>query len=360
MLGRSWVMSGSLLLAACGSRSGLLGVGDEAPLGSGGVGGGGGVSGIGGSGVGGNGGAGGVTPQCAPSGGPTELANGVEGAHAIAVDGTHVYFTIAKDGGSLFRVPKLGGAKETIATGLGRPRHLALWQDDVFVSSPMNGEVVRAKRDGSGQSVFHDGPPYPRGIAVNELGLAWLRSSVNGGELWRTGPGLAPSEAFTLLVDLPSPEALALDGPEAFFVDNGSGLAAASVRRVDLLTGSVQIWSELPTANAQDIALDADWVYVTMNAWVFRIPRSGGTTELIGEGVFLRGLSIAGDRMFWAERGASGTPSQVVRRWLSSGAIEIVAAGQAEPEGVANDGQCVYWTNSGGLGQDGSVYAAPL
>lgn len=348
MAALAWVV-----LAGCGSRSGLL-EGSATGVDGGGSGGGGGGGGAGGS--GGAGGIGGVSAECAHAE-PTELVNGVIDAHAIAVDETHVYFTLARDGGVAMRVSKLGGAAEVIATGLGRPRHLALWGDDVYVTSPMTGDVVRARKDGTGQTEIFDGLPHPEGIAAGEHGIAWLRSSANAGELWSLPWGGMP---VVLAAELPSPYAIALSGEDAYFVDNGSGKAAPSVRHLSLATAAQSVLSELPAANAHAVAVDEAWVYVTLNAEVRRVRRDAAVSEKLGEGVFLRGITLAGDRVYWAERGAAGSTGRVVRRWLTSDVLEVVAEDDAHPQGVANDGTCLYWTSAGGLGKDGSVHAAPL
>ena len=345
-----WLFAIGILALGCGSRSGLL-------SGAGGAGGSAGAGGSGGAGgAGGGGGAGGVTPDCVHSE-PTVLANGVEGAHAIEVDSTHAYFTIASDAGQVLRVDKLGGAVEVIATGLGRPRHLALWGEHVYVTSPMTGHVVRAKKDGSEQTVMVAGPPHPEGIASGDWGVVWIRRGVLTSELWRAPGG--GSDVQHVTGALASPYDLALDGPDAFVVDNGSGGVAPGVVHVDLASGATAFLLELSAANAHDIALDETHAYVVLNAEALRVRRDGSELEKLGEGVFLRGITLAGERVYWAERGAGDSIGRIVRR-NSDGTMDVLVEDDAFPEGIANDGACVYWTSSGGLGKDGSVRAAPL
>jgi hypothetical protein len=83
---------------------------------------------------------------CQPHVLATGLGNTGSGPYAIAVDDTHVYFSRAGDDGSVMRVSKTGGAPETLAAHLQRPRHLVLAGDSVFVTEPMTGRVWRLRK----------------------------------------------------------------------------------------------------------------------------------------------------------------------------------------------------------------------
>ncbi len=278
------------------------------------------------------------------------------GAHAVAVDSTHVYFTIATDDGALLRAPKTGGPAELIAKVLGRPRRIALHGDHVYVTSPMLGRVHRIAKDGSQAEILFQGAPFPRGIAVNDDALVWVRSSAASGELLRLNHGASVPDPLTS--ELAGPEAVVLDGPFAFVLDNGSGTVEPSVRRVQLTSGNVQTLMQLGAANGQDIDVHDGWLHFSMNAQVWRLRTNGSESVVIGKGAFVRGVRASDAGVYWAERGADVASGQIVR-WRD-GVIDVLASGQREPEGVALDADCVYWANDGGLSDRGSIWAAPL
>ncbi len=131
--------------------------------------------------------------RLSPVGGPQreQLADGLEYARGLAVDGTHVYVAVrGKDDaatGSVVRVSKApapGAKPEPVVTGLAKTRRVAVDERSVWVVveglSAGQGAIVRA-------------PKVP-------------------------ASGVAP---VTVAAGLTSPVGVALAGPAAWFIDNG-------------------------------------------------------------------------------------------------------------------------------------------
>lgn len=338
---RLWA-SLALLGLACGSRSGLsepnAGSADAAAGGSGGS------SGSGGS---------GAAPVCAFGAAPVALAENLPRAYAIAVDGQHVFVTTAVDGGSLYRIPKTGGLMAPIAVALGRPRHVALDDARAWVTSPMDGRVLAVEKDGAGfELVVPPTPGHPEGIARTPDGAFWVRG----------GPGAKAGELFgwsettgvlSLAGGLDSPGALVVGGGDAYWIDNSSNtpgiwhFAPAS-------TAAPQLITPLPAANGNDLDLDESHVYYAMNAEVGRVPRDGGTRQVLSSGVFAHGVALGGPHLYWVEGGATSS-GRLARIPRAGGNVETLATGLDVPRDVALDEACVYWTNQGVGDNDGSV-----
>src|SRR5688500_17234122 len=65
-------------------------------------------------------------------------------AWGVAVDGDHVYFTSMTEGGMVARVPKAGGAPETIALAQAEPARLAVFEGRVYWTNAGDGTVATA------------------------------------------------------------------------------------------------------------------------------------------------------------------------------------------------------------------------
>lgn len=318
------------LMAACGSRSGLL---DDGPSPV--------DSGVGGT-IGAGGGSGGTKPlDCRFGAEPIVLAKGIDEAHAIAVDDLFVYFTVAIDGGSVNRVAKDGGPVQVLLGNLGRPRDLALDAEHVYVTSPMDGRVVRVDKNGSNPIDIIDDLGHPAGIGVGPGGTFWVRAGpgAKNGALLRSNP---PASVKTLATGLDDPGPLALDEFEAFWIENSSGGVPGVWRLSVGLTP--QLLTSLPAANGNDIAVDATHVYYALNAELGRVPRTGGESEKLAEGVFIRGVALATDgNVYWVE--GFDTEFGKVSRGKPGEVPEVIAQNQNGPVDVAVDQACVYWTN---------------
>lgn len=336
----------SLLVVACGSRSGLSLSSGEGSDGS-----------VGGS--AGSAGSGGASPSCAFAETPVVLASALPSAYAIAVDASFVFVTTAVDGGKVLRIPKTGGEPVTLTSGLGRPRHLALDAERVWVTSPMDGRVLGVAKDGSAvQELVPASPGHPHGIARAGESTVWVRQGpgAKAGALFSWEPALAGPALLAGGLDDPGP--LEVGGGDVYWIDNTSGGTPGIWHFAPATTAVPQLLAPLPAANGNDLALSETHVYYAMNAEVGRVPRMGGAREPLAAGKFASALALAPatGELYWVEGGATSS-GRLVRMPLAGGAETTLATGLSVPRGVALDEACVYWTHQGVGDASGSVMA---
>jgi hypothetical protein len=93
----------------------------------------------------------------------------------------------------------------------------------------------------------------------------------------------------------------------------------------------------------QDLALDADYVYVSAfdHGTISRVPKAGGPVETIATGqVGAYAIALAGDDVYWTNYDAG----VVARAPKAGGPTVIISASEVHPTGLAVEGGHVYWT----------------
>ncbi|MBX3131111.1 MAG: hypothetical protein KF718_30605 [Polyangiaceae bacterium] len=348
------------LLASCGSRSGLS-TSDEAGSASGGSSGG---AATGGASSGGAGGSDAQAGLCPPGSPPVVLVGEAHDAYGIALDASHVYFTRAPSSGSglVQRVPKTGGAVETLAAGQSRPRSLVVDQTHVYFTTPTSGEVKRVRKDGAALTVLASFQNFPEGIAVAGSWLFWVRSSAPGGKLMRLA---LPDGQPEVLVDGIN-DAWALAEHSGWLYYTAGSTSTSVSPRIQRFGAS---WSPgtppetlaLIDLGMHALAVDATHVYYSTNPDLGRVAKAGGApVTLFGGGFFVRGVYAAAAHVYFVESAGAGAPEGAVHRYdKTSGQLETIATAQHVPRAVAADTDCVYWTNSGFQSAGGSVMRGP-
>jgi hypothetical protein len=118
--------------------------------------------------------------------------------------------------------------------------------------------------------------------------------------------------------------------------------------------------AQRPSA-ASALALGNTNVYWTeTNAGnVLALPLAGGTAITVSAYPPLvyapAAIASSAGRIYWTNASAA-----VLSEPAAGGAVDVVALGQANPQGVAVDADAVYWVNAGTGAADGSVVKAPL
>jgi hypothetical protein len=356
----------ALLHAACGARSDVpVGSGPAQPAGAGGGGAGGGGTGAGGAG-GGAGCAGeGETcaaaaccsgacvggtcgsPACVEGDPPVVLASDLDWPYGIAVDGTHVYFTLYNGTGALMKVSKAGGDAVVLEDGLDFPDEIVLDASSIYLTVNGGGQILRFPKAGGDVELLASGQFGPSGIAADDATVFWVNyfagevASVPkaGGEVTLLAP--AEANAFRMaagadriywsgltsgLRTMPKtggpvttmaggdPRTMATDRTHVYWTDTEGD----SLQRAELDEGAAETVASFPGAFPDGVAVDEDFAYVAL---------AEGSVMKVGKG--------------------GGEPV-------------VIASDQSSPTIVAVDDACVYWTNSAlGTGKLGSVMRAP-
>jgi hypothetical protein len=334
-----WCLAFATFVAGCGSRSGLIAVGDE----SGGTG----AAGSGGTGAA-SGSGGTPSKLCPPGGAAVELAQ-LDRPYAIVVDGDFVYVTQGADNGSVRRIPKAGGAVVDLAQQGSRAFQMAQSATHLYFAASVAGRVNRLGKHG-GLEVLAEFQHFPQGVAVRGNDVYWVYSSaaVNGGLRHMNVLDGAVDE---LLVKLRDPWTLVLHDSSLFYSTHGN---VTTVTEYSLTSGAIE--NEYPTPfEANDLAVTADTVFYTTNPTLFRVHRSSGQTTELLDGTFVDGVATLGRVVYATERGGVGPNGRVLRYDLDSGAHTAIAEGLSAPRRVATDGECVYVTEQGAVNGVGRV-----
>jgi sugar lactone lactonase YvrE len=285
----------------------------------------------------------------------------------IAVDATHVYFTVNEyvaGKGLVMRASIAGGQLETLASGQDFPFHIALDSTHVYWTNKVDagdagvsGGVLRVLKSGGSPELIAGNEPGAAGVSVDATHVYWANHTATGAvkqrakdgsdsvmvlasgqnkpyETW-CDPGNSGNVYFTVQEDgrvrsvpksgtaitnlsdaVPSVRPLALDGSSVFF---GVFLTPGDVRTIPVDQGPNQISAGVTSganfAAVVDLTVDASHVYFTTQrntsasaptyeGDVMRAPKAGGPVELV-----------------W--RNQVGLPN---------------------PAGITHDSQAIYWT----------------
>jgi hypothetical protein len=252
-----------------------------------------------------------------PVAGGSPVDVGASAGESLVLDETYAYFA-GGIRGTVGRLPKSGGAFETIVTGQKEPTSVAVDASGVYFANwssytngPVaDGSIVRTDLDGSNVTALAEGLIYPRGLALGENDLFFV--SASDGNLYRLPKtGGTPVVVMGGLND-PGPPVL---DDSAVYVrtrpssDDPEGNDEIVRVGFDGSDASVVVSERLGIA---DIGAHEGFVYYT---------RSGGVTSC--------------DR-----------PSGVVRRVpTSGGTARDIAVEQSDPALLAVDESGVYWSN---------------
>ena len=219
-----------------------------------------------------------------------ELSDQLDQMQRITVDADHVYWT--EFDGRVRGVPKAGGPIVDVTKVFGHPTSITADADDLYFVMPPTGEIVMA--------------PTPSGMATRLDGQA-------------------------------APQAIALDGENVYWVNQGDA-GAANGKLVRAPRGNLTA-AEVVASNLDapvTLALSDDAVFWTSSAALYTVPKAGGSPARIADG-FNEPKNVAELDGFVYVVGLSG----FTRTAVHGGATELL------------DGR---WMSSMALGCDG-IYA---
>jgi len=278
-----------------------------------------------------------------PSSGTITYATRLERASAVAVDNQWVYWTVqgrSSTDGIVMRAPKLGGAVETLASGLNYPNEILVDDDAIYWVEFLANRLWRLPKNGGRATVRVGAPHTFYGFAMDAAHLYWADNGSVGSSVWRV-PKVSGA-----------PEKIAAVGGSA----NRPVLDATNVYLhvgVDEFTNMI---SSVPKSGGPvtvvadsafpPIAVDETSLYLVLGILgpgvVNRRPKTGGTPVILAESVAPWG-SIAQDdvNLYW------GTYTELLGVPKAGGVVRVIAAGQDSVSGIAVDATRIYWTEYG-------------
>lgn len=183
-------------------------------------------------------------------GAPERLEGSAIAPFSVAVDATHVYWSTAvgldMTGGfvrtlacvgnlrdDVRRVPKGGGAAETLASGERCSVALALDDSDVYyttlaTAATEEGQVRRVAKGGGDASTIAARQLGPLGLAVAEGALHWTTAVTPGAVRRCRLPACSPPDDFATGESAPS--AVFVDRTTVYWANQGLGGGSAGVR----------------------------------------------------------------------------------------------------------------------------------
>ena len=261
----------------------------------------------------------------------------------VAIDDTHVYFTCQGDG-TVKRVPKDGGAVETLASGLTYPRAIGVDDQEVFWGD--GGRVHRAPLAGAAGAPtdWAASSGEVDTLVVTESQVWWLSTSTGVVAHENKQPNIATVGSF-FREGLPSPIGLAVDDGLVFWTTQGDG----------------SLWSQSTAALADPVALIADdgagparialdattvfWVGQA-DGTIRKVPRGGGDPTLLGSGASGGSfLTAAGTHVYYSNDDAG----EVLTVPKTGGDAVVLARDLDTPLGIAADADGVYVATATGI-----------
>jgi hypothetical protein len=233
---------------------------------------------------------------------------------------------------------------------------------------------------------------YPFGVTSDDTHVYWANNSA-GSVQRRAKSGDAVE---TLATGQSEPNWVAVDATHVYWTDR-SGPKAGASRTTKTPGGTVQVLIAKTLAGANGLALTATHLYLASFDDVRRVPKAGGTVEVLASGAEANGAStvaVDATHVYFGEHSAQGRlrrinldgtaletlgttvgyrhailvdathvyfdvsvndVAQVLRRHKQTGAEEILGTSAGELQDLALDCSAIFWVTY----QDGELWWAP-
>jgi len=275
---------------------------------------------------------------CAEAKVPTLVAQvGPPGLNFIALDTQYVYAAGAAPDGQIIRVPKCGGATETLLSGIGAALGVSVHSGEVYFveqgPTAWESRILRGPATGGAAQALAQDQGSPWTVLVDGNGVYWANTFSNGINALPHGASTATELAW----DRTRFAAFAADDSHLYFAGNQSmarvpkgGGAVEALAPADpeawcaavdeaylywtTYTGSVHRVSKIPGGATFDYGLsgyhrclvvDEAYVYVAddgFTAGVYRLPKSGGAAEKLHDGD-ASSVAVDDSQLFWSGAG---------------------------------------------------------
>jgi hypothetical protein len=266
------------------------------------------------------------------------IARDQDGAFAIAVDATHVYWT-NYNGATVMRMPKAGGTPQMLASGFGGTA-IAVDGSTVYAVAAHN---LYSLPTTGGTPAMLATATAPAGLPFPYLALnaGWV--VFGGGTALRAVPRAAGSAAG---VPLPCPqctvEGFALDATHVYY-----SIVYALNRGTYRWAFGAGGPEQLSTANGRSLALDDTHAYLgnVTEPSIVRLPKATGASPetVVASAGAVGQLAVAGGYVYWTT--GDSEQGSIARAPTGGGATQVVVSGTGVPWHIALDDSFVYWTD---------------
>jgi hypothetical protein len=244
------------------------------------------------------------------------------------------------------RVPKLGGALVTIASGQSIAGGISLDAYFVLWTNEGSGTVAAVGKDGNNFGIVASGQRRPQDVVVQGASAYWTNGGFSGpdGQVMGLDFGSTP----VVLANDNSPACITADATYVYWCSNPS----ASIKRVPRAGGTVEIVAS--GVEPYDIFLLGGTLFFTdnVNRKISTVPAAGGPVVDLTTGVPTP-LGIAADsaNVYFTTCPDANPDGALMRVPVGGGSAQTLATGFVCGQGVAIDPSAVYWTS-----HDGSVF----
>ena len=285
----------------------------------------------------------------------TDLARGVHGSSAIALDKNSVYWIDESDG-SLRRLPKRGGVTMELYSGAGVPfapgASIAVDATDVYwtsatVAGASKTSTLRRqdKNGGKPTTVASGSASAVQCVVIDDSGIYWVQGNavMKGAKSGGSGVGLAGGQTGVDCVATDDKRVYwSLPGTEKARFADGAIVAASKAGGG---AGAKVLVKD--AAHAAHLRVDDRSVYWQSVDKIMKAPKTGGASAVVAAvGGAIADLALDDAYVYFTLAG-TGVDGSVGRVSKEGGAPAVLATGQATPDGIAVDATSVYWTCQG-------------